>query len=67
MKLNINPDKYEKNGVYINYLANYENSLNFLDVLKLFKEFHSKFIKFMSEFYIGKRLIERRIVKVKKE
>jgi hypothetical protein len=30
--MNLNPDKYEKKDIYINYLANYENSFKFIEV-----------------------------------
>ena len=33
--MQINPDKYEKQGININYLANYENSITFIEVLKI--------------------------------
>jgi hypothetical protein len=32
MTSNLNPDKYEKDGVYINYLAGYQNSIEFVEV-----------------------------------
>ena len=28
----MNPDKYERKDIYINYLANYENSFKFIEV-----------------------------------
>ena len=30
--MSLNPDKYEKKDIYINYLANYENSFKFIEV-----------------------------------
>ena len=30
--MSVNPDKYEKKDIYINYLANYENSFKFIEV-----------------------------------
>ena len=39
IKLSVNPDKYEKKGIYLNYLANYENGIAFIEVYKLIKEF----------------------------
>jgi len=40
--MQINPDKYEKQGININYLANYENSITFIEVLKIILELFSK-------------------------
>lgn len=33
--MSIDPQKFENPNTYINYLANYENSIKFLEVFKL--------------------------------
>ena len=34
--MSIDPQKYENPNTFINYLANYENSIKFLEVKKLY-------------------------------
>ncbi len=62
--MSIDPQKFENPNTYINYLANYENSIKFLDVLNLNLGFYSRIITILLKFHLRKRLVKKRNLSV---